>query len=319
LRTTDVVAHAGDGADFLVALSARTRDGATVAVTTDCRAMLARLGAAMERACGLRIESGWTTIRDGTTEEARANAIEAALERGARERERYAFFSTIGHELRTPLTSIRGYLETLLDGDLDATTVRRFTQTALAETLRMKRLVDGMFDVSVLDLRAGSALPESCRARAAIESAVAATMPAARERGCALVLHDGEDARLAIAHDRLVQIVVNLLENAIKHGHAHGRVEAALLPLDGRFVEVRVDDDGPGVPPEEREAVFALARRGAGAEAPGTGIGLAVVRLLAERVGGEVDVDVAPLGGARFRARLPLAVEESRAPDVRHS
>jgi signal transduction histidine kinase len=71
-----------------------------------------------------------------------------------------------------------------------------------------------------------------------------------------------------------------------------------------------VDDDGPGVPLEQRERIFELGRRGAGARAQGSGLGLAVVRLLLERSGGDVDVTAGPLGGARFRLRLP------RAPDA---
>ncbi len=80
--------------------------------------------------------------------------LERALLRGAQERERYAFFSALGHELRTPLSSIRGYLETLLDDDVDARTRRRFVRIAYNESLRLSRLVDGMFEISLLDLHA---------------------------------------------------------------------------------------------------------------------------------------------------------------------
>jgi signal transduction histidine kinase len=110
---------------------------------------------------------------------------------------------------------------------------------------------------------------------------------------------------VAIGADRFEQIMINVLENAIKHGREGGTVAVTVAVLDERFVEVRIDDDGPGVAASEREAIFALAKRGANASSKGTGIGLVVVRLMVERIGGEVDVVESPLGGAQFRVRLP--------------
>jgi len=81
-------------------------------------------------------------------------------------------FDRIGHELRTPLTSIRGYLETLLDEDLDPTVARRFLEVARNEAMRLGRLVDGMFDISVLDLRSGPAHAEATELSSAIATAI---------------------------------------------------------------------------------------------------------------------------------------------------
>jgi signal transduction histidine kinase len=115
-----------------------------------------------------------------------------------------------------------------------------------------------------------------------------------------------DDLEVAIGTDRLLQILINVVENAIKHGYEGGRVRVSAQSLDLRYVEIRVDDDGPGVAASERESIFTLASRGANARAKGSGIGLAVVRLMLERIGGEVDVVDSPLGGAQFRLRLPL-------------
>jgi signal transduction histidine kinase len=110
-------------------------------------------------------------------------AVEEALRHGAGERERHAFFTSIGHELRTPLTAIRGYLETLLDEELDPETARRFLETAQGEAARMGRLVDGLHELALLldnearggegegegDLLGGALPPRStpsCRRRA---------------------------------------------------------------------------------------------------------------------------------------------------------
>ncbi len=306
LRSTDVLAHDDESEDFLAALVSPMRQSGSVATPTDCRATLARLASAMERAGGLRVETGWTLL-DGLVGDARlANAIESALERGARERERYDFFSTIGHELRTPLTSIRGYLETLLEEDLDAATTRRFLEVARTEAMRMGRLVEGMFDISMLDLREGTAHGEVCSLGASLTATIDAVGPLAAVRRVDVALLAGGQYEVAIGADRLTQILINIVENAIKHGREGGRVYVSFASLDARYLEVRIDDDGPGVEASERETIFSLARRGTNAKAHGSGIGLAVVRLMLERIGGEADVTDSLLGGAQFRVRLPL-------------
>ncbi len=306
LRASDLLAHDDESEDFLAALISPTRQSGSVATPTDCRATLARLASAMEGAGGVRVETGWTLL-DGIGGGVRLrHAIESALERGARERERYDFFSTIGHELRTPLTSIRGYLETLLEEDLDPDTTRRFLEVARTEAIRMGRLVDGMFDISMLDLRATSAHDESCQLGSSISSAIDAVAPFASARKTDLALLACGAFVVAIGSDRLTQILINIIENAIKHGRERGRVYVSVATLDTRYIEIRVDDDGPGVAAHERETIFSLAKRGSNATAHGSGIGLAVVRLMLERIGGEADVGESLLGGAQFRVRLPL-------------
>jgi signal transduction histidine kinase len=119
-----------------------------------------------------------------------------------------------------------------------------------------------------------------------------------------------------LSTDQLTQILVNLLENAVKHGREKGRIVVVAFDAGDDFAEVRVDDDGPGVPAEERDAIFAPARRGKTARADGRGLGLAVVRLLLGRVGGGVTVGDSPFGGARFTIRLPLSDPRERAADA---
>jgi signal transduction histidine kinase len=306
LRATDLIAHDDESQDFLAALVSPTRHKGVVATPTDCRTTLARLASAMELDGGMHVETGWTMLYNFAVNDRLAAAVERALERGARERERYAFFSTIGHELRTPLTSIRGYLETLLEEDLDPATARRFLEVARNEATRMGRLVDGMFDVSILDSRTGPSGEESCALQAALATGLYAVAPFAAARGTTLACVPPCNYDVAIGADRLAQIVINILENAIKHGRERGHISVSACAVDPRYVEVRIDDDGPGVVPGERETIFALAKRGANASPKGTGIGLAVVRLVCERIGGEVDVTDSAMGGAQFRVRLPL-------------
>ena len=305
LRSSDLLAHDAETQDFLAALVSPNRTTGAVATPTDCRATLARLASAMELAGGMRVETGWTILGAPGGDDWLPDAVENALERGARERERYAFFSTIGHELRTPLTSIRGYLETLIEQDLDPQTARRFLEVARSEAMRMGRLVEGMFDISMLDLASDPAQAESCDLAASIASALRTLAPAAASRGTVVAYRGADGLGVAIGGDRLVQILINVVDNAINYGREGGRIVVSSVALDARYVEVRVDDDGPGVPDHEREAIFALGRRGTNARARGSGLGLAVVRLMLERIGGEVDAVGSLLGGAQFRIRLP--------------
>lgn len=305
LRSSDLLAHDAESEDFLAALVSPNRNSGSVATPTDCRATLARLASAMEVAGGMRVETGWTLLYGIAGDAKLSHAVETALERGAREKERYDFFSTIGHELRTPLTSIRGYLETLLEQDLDPLVARHFLEVARTEAMRLGRLVDGMFDISVLDLRAGHDHAEATELSAAIATALNTVAPFAAARRTALAQMASPAYEVAIGADRLAQILINIIENAVKHGRECGRVYVSVELLD-RYVEVRIDDDGPGVERAEREPIFTLARRGVNARALGSGIGLAVVRLMLERIGGEVDVTESLLGGAQFRVRLPL-------------
>lgn len=306
LRMGDLLGHDEESEIFVAALVSLPRDDSTrIALPMDCRATLVRLVSALERSVGVEIESGWTIAHDVRGQDAHLSAsVEAALQRGARERERYAFFSMIGHELRTPLTSIRGYLDTLLDEELDAAAARRFLEIARAEALRLGRLVDGMFQLSMLDLGEKSLCAEEADAARAVCVAIDAVRPAAQARGVRIeALGNLSGSVRGIGFDRLVQVVGNLLDNAVKHGARGGRVLVASRS-SGHFLELRVEDDGPGIGLDRRDAVFALGERGA-SPAEGNGIGLAVVRLIVERCGGEVCVGKSPMGGASFEIRLP--------------
>jgi len=109
---------------------------------------------------------------------------------------------------------------------------------------------------------------------------------------------------VTIDTDRLTLVLVNLIDNAIKHGRLGGRVDLRADIEDQRFVRITVDDDGPGIAPADRERVFALGERAATAS-NGSGIGLALARLMLERAGGRVELAASPLGGARFTVTVP--------------
>jgi signal transduction histidine kinase len=308
LRAGDLTAHDAGSDHFIIAMTAPSREQPSPS-SAGCRAVLERVAAAMSLSSELRIETGWTLVRRLDRRDGLAAEIEIALERGARERERYEFFAAIGHELRTPLTSIRGYLETLLDGGVDPDLARRFLETSRREALRMARLLDGMFEFSLLDLSADALLSRSCNIARQMELACEIVRPAALGRNIGLECAPCSPALVALDADACLQLLVNLLDNAIKYSGDGGSVRIA-ADLRGGEVAVTVDDDGPGIAPAERDSIFGLRVRGTSASArPGTGIGLAIVKMIAERAGGGIYVCDSPLGGARFEATLPAKDE----------
>jgi len=302
LRADDLIAHDRGTDAFLAALVTPMRDGQRGLAPVDVRSALGRIAATVEGLTQLDVDAGWTRYDAG--EGGIAPAVDRALARGAQERERYAFFSAVGHELRTPLSSIRGYLETLLTDEGDPATRRRFVGIAYNESLRLTRLLEGMFEISLLDLSPTYA-PAAHAGLAGVLAAVADACTArARARGVTLRFPDRAAVAAAIDADRLTLVLINLVDNAIKHGRAGGTVTVACEPAPARAVTIVVDDDGPGVAAAERERIFALGERGP-TGADGSGIGLALVRMIVERAGGRVDADRAPQGGARFTVVLP--------------
>lgn len=209
--------------------------------------------------------------------------------------------ATIGHELRTPLTSIRGYVETLLDGDFDEPTARRFLETVRRETLRLGRLVDGMLAFSLLDLSANEN-HAVCNVPEQIRETIEMLSPLAAQYGVTIRTRLPVVAFARVDGDACVRAIANLIENAVKYGGDDRTVEVSCI-AEPPHVTISVEDAGCGIAPESRDAVFLLGFRGESARS-GCGIGLAIVKAIAQRVGGDVLVESSSLGGARFVLRF---------------
>jgi signal transduction histidine kinase len=303
VREEDALGHCEATDRFAIAMLAPARAGVT-AGSKQVRMSLERVAAAIAISTGRRLEAGWWPVETRAEIDAIANTLDAALERGMGDRERHALLATVGHELRTPLTSIRGYIETLLDGeDLDPRTTRRFLETARREALRLGRLVEGMLEFSLLDL-SGREHDAYCDVCEQIRATIDAALPLASERKVTIRARLPRTACARIDGDACVHALLNVVENAVKHGRESGSV-CIDCTRDERFVRVRIDDDGPGIAPAEREAIFQMGMRGERASRRGNGIGLAVVRAILERSGGEVSVSASPIGGARFVLCFP--------------
>lgn len=209
----------------------------------------------------------------------------------------------LGHELRTPLASIRGYIETLLGDDVDPQKARRFLETARREALRLERLIDGMLERSAQDV-AGVKGSARCDVVEEIRNTIEMIAPLAQPRGVTIRSRLPRRAIARIDGDAFIHALANLLENAVKHGCESGTIEVSCRRLKA-WVEVAVEDDGAGIEPGAREMIFAIGVRGAAAASRGSGIGLAVVRAIALRAGGDVRAERSSFGGARFVLRLP--------------
>jgi two-component system OmpR family sensor kinase len=216
-----------------------------------------------------------------------------------------AFVSDASHELRTPLTAIRGQLEVLARHDHpDAAEIRRVQGLVQAEVDRMTRLTEDLLLLAHTD-EARFIQRETIELQRFLGELLASADPTTDRR---LRVDARTPGTLNADRDRLAQALRNLLRNAVEHTQAGGTVElGARERPDGR-VQIWVDDDGPGIAPEERERVFNRFHRADAARsrtAGGTGLGLAIVRVIVDAQGGRVWATGSPLGGARVVIELP--------------
>ncbi|MDQ2679769.1 MAG: HAMP domain-containing histidine kinase [Candidatus Eremiobacteraeota bacterium] len=311
LRQDDQLGHE-IGSDVFMALMFTPSRQDRNACALDCRASVERLATAVLTATGLTAQTGWSILRKTEPTTSLHDEVVAALERGARERERFEFFASVGHELRTPLSSICGYLETILDEQVDSQTTRRFLEITRREALRLSRLIEGMFEFSLLDLSSDQLLGSRSELGACITSAVEAVRPLAAGRKITIQVGQLADTTVGLHADACIQALINLLENAGKFGRIGGTVRISSREEAG-WVTITVDDDGPGVCRRDRAAVFDHRVRGSRADRPGNGIGLAIVRMIVERAGGSVGIEQSSLGGARFQIELPKRAEMASA------
>ncbi|MBI1385358.1 MAG: two-component sensor histidine kinase [Rhizobiales bacterium] len=238
------------------------------------------------------------------------------------ERMRADFVSYASHELRTPLASLLGFIETLRGRARDDAAAReRFLEIMAAEGARMSRLIDDLLSLSRIEMKAH--LPPRDRVELAdVARHVHETMlPLADDRSMTLELEldaDGEDTEVRGERDDLVQVLQNLVQNAIKYGNEQGHV-AIRLRLEGRgsrtpIVVVDVVDDGPGIAahhlPRLTERFYRVESDGR-SRPGGTGLGLAIVKHILNRHRGEISILSTPGRGSTFSVRLP-ALNKSR-------
>jgi two-component system phosphate regulon sensor histidine kinase PhoR len=215
---------------------------------------------------------------------------------------------TIGHELRTPLTAIMGHADILGSCSVEEEALwRRSQQFIASEGERLARLVEDLLTLSRLDTVVSALAPVNLRAVA--EEAISAVWQPAEEKGVTLALQAAAGLpRVRGDVDRLRQVFVNLLDNGVKYTPAGGQVTVRLMPGES-YVRAEVGDTGMGIPEADRPHIFDPLFRGdlASQTAPGTGLGLTIVRTILVQHGAEIQVQNGPERGATFSFDLPIA------------
>jgi two-component system, OmpR family, sensor kinase len=230
---------------------------------------------------------------------------------GAMQKQR-EFVADASHELRTPLTSVLANLE-LLQASLEHprhAEDREMIESALRSSRRMSRLVADLLLLARADAGRISERRDCDLAEIAV-AAAAEVSPVSGDRR--LHVSNGSPIHVQGNPDELHRLVVNLLDNAVRHTPDGSQIKLR-LSNDGSSAMIEVADSGPGVPAEMREQVFDRFVRGSGpadtAVGSGTGLGLAIVRAVAQSHGGEVSASRSDLGGALFSVRLPISNSE---------
>jgi signal transduction histidine kinase len=212
----------------------------------------------------------------------------------------------LSHELRTPLANIAAEAQFALRHTQPSADGRATLERILQSASRMSRTLDTLIAAARGELNPLRATSDAAAcARAASDACASLTA----ERGLAISIDTPPGAiRVAVDQDLVERIVAPLFENACRHASGHVRI---VVDRDGAAVCFTIEDDGPGVPINERETIFEPGRRGAPYEATavatqGAGLGLALARRLARSAGGDVQAEPSDSGG-RFSARLPAA------------
>jgi signal transduction histidine kinase len=233
------------------------------------------------------------------------NEMADQLER-ARAAER-AFLLSVSHELKTPLTAIRGYAEALAEGALP---VEEGIETIQREAARLEALVQDLLQLARMNRSEFSVRSEPIDLATSASEAVQRYETTARAFGVRLeAVADGPAPATGDA-ERMLQVVSNLVENALRLTPAGGSVRIHAAPGS-----LTVADTGPGLKPDELPHAFErfyLTSRYRGERPVGTGLGLAIVKQLVESMGGRVEVASAPGGPTRFTVRLPVAAAVAR-------
>ena len=250
----------------------------------------------------------WVAVAGVRFEQGRVYALQDVTEERALEKTRSDFVTTASHELRTPLAAVYGAIRTLRreDVELSEEDQAQFLEMIEAEATRLARIVDqillaGQLDADAVELEVSECDPSEIAARV-IESAQVHS-----PETISLSLDVDGTPKISCDENKLRQVLVNLVDNAVKYSPGGGRVELRVRNGDGSCV-IDVVDEGLGIPPGERERIFEKFYRldpdqthGVG----GSGLGLYIVRELVERMDGRLSVESELGKGSRFTLELP--------------
>jgi signal transduction histidine kinase len=227
------------------------------------------------------------------------------------------FVSGVSHELRTPLAQIRLFSDLLASGRLGEVQRQRSMRILTDETKRLTYLVENVLRFSRAERRTERVAPAPINVDVFLQEVVGDFEPLAHSRGARIDLDCPAGLRALLDADAMRQVMLNLLDNAVKYGPRGQTIGVRACPVGDRL-RIEVDDEGPGIPPAERERIWEPYRRlsrEVERATGGSGIGLAVVQELVALHGGHTSVTDGARGGSRFVLLLPLGTAET-APAV---
>ncbi|WP_374711943.1 two-component system histidine kinase PnpS [Symbiobacterium terraclitae] len=234
------------------------------------------------------------------------------------EQMRTEFVANVTHELRTPLTSIQGFAETLLEGALDdPDTARHFVEIMHRESSHLAELIDELLDLARVESGKFRMKRRPTPPAELIAATVARLAPKAEKKGIQLTAEvPGDLPPVDGDPDRLIQVLSNLVDNAVKYTPAGGRVTLRAAGAEGR-VRIAVQDTGPGIPQPDLGRIFERFYRVDKARTRttgGTGLGLAIAKHIVEAHGGAIEVESEVGRGSTFTVILPVAGDPAATP-----
>lgn len=253
----------------------------------------------------------------------RTQALQIANEK-LRELDRLksGFVSIVSHELRTPMTSIKGYVENMLDGLAGTLTPKQqqYLQRLLHNSERLTRMINELLDLSRIEAGHVTVTLTPLAIQDIVKDVFEELQPQAAQKGLILRASQGTPLPLVRGdHDKLHQVLTNLVQNAIKFTPAEGTIVLEAEVGSEGFVQVSIQDTGCGIPEEELQKVFLQFYRGEAVppDARGAGLGLAITKHLVELQGGTIWVESQVGEGSRFICTIPICKEEGRESEAR--
>lgn len=322
-RDEDLVAVGGPGSDFFVVFLFAPPRRKEKFATSDLKLIATRatqkLFTVMNDTANklgmteqIELRSGYTVIDhdpdlpiDRLVYEARK---EAAL-KSRLDEIMITFVANVSHELRTPLTCIKGYTETLLEGAMeDPELTKRWLSTIYTETQRLERLIKDLLDISMMEADQVDLNMVPCDLKEILSHTVSVLKPRAQDND--MVIHaklPEESPPWKLDHDRISQVLLNLIDNAIKYSEPKTNVYVRLY-FSAERATIEIQDEGQGIPETELPRIFERFYRVEKARATrfgGRGLGLSIAKHLVDAHGGDLTVESKFGEGSKFTMTLP--------------
>ena len=326
-RDEDLVASGGAASDFFVVFLFAPPRRKEAFATSDLKLIATRVSQklhnvmndrAVELSINERLEmrSGYTVIDHDPELPISRLVYEARKEAALKSRLdeiMVTFVANVSHELRTPLTCIKGYTETLLEGAMeDPELTKRWLGTIYTEAQRLERLIKDLLDISMMEADQVDLSLSRCDLRALVQHTVSVLTPRAESQNIKIHLDLPESAPdWILDHDRISQVLLNLIDNAIKYSNTDTNVHVRLY-FSAERATIEVQDEGSGIKEAELAKIFDRFYRVEESRATrfgGRGLGLAIAKHLVDAHGGELSVTSVFGEGSKFTMTLPRQLD----------